>query len=272
MKLNEIRDNKGATRDAMRVGRGIGTGKGKTAGRGMKGQKSRSGVSIKGFEGGQMPIYQRLPKRGFNSLSRKKWVVINLGRIQTASDEGRIDLSKDITRQELQLSGLVSNREGNLRLLAKGELKAKLNITVTAASKSAIALVEKAGGKVTLLESTPPVKVTKEATTKKVKKAKPASATPVKAETVKTEAVKTADATPAKKTLSKTETAKTETAKTETAKTETAKTEKRNCKNGEKRNSNKANHKKTSDKKTSDNKTSDNKGNNQKANNKKVDD
>ena len=183
MKLNEIRDNKGATSVAMRVGRGIGTGKGKTGGRGMKGQKSRSGVSIKGFEGGQMPIYQRLPKRGFNMHNPKQWVVVNLGRIQMAANEGRIDLSKPVTRQELQLSGLLSKRPGNVRLLAKGEITAKLDITVTAASKSAIAAVEKAGGTVTLVEKTPPIKLEKDAiagrkaTEKKTAKpAKPATA------------------------------------------------------------------------------------------------
>ncbi|MCH9853609.1 MAG: 50S ribosomal protein L15 [Alphaproteobacteria bacterium] len=162
MQLNEIRDNKGARPAAMRIGRGIGSGKGKTGGRGVKGQKSRSGVSIKGFEGGQMPIYQRLPKRGFNMHAPKKWVIVNLGRIQQAADDGRIDLNNPITRKELQLSGLVSGREGNLRLLGKGVLTAKLNITVTVASKSAIAMVEKLGGSVTIVEATPSVTLTKE--------------------------------------------------------------------------------------------------------------
>ena len=230
MKLNEIRDNKGATRDAMRVGRGIGTGKGKTGGRGMKGQKSRSGVSIKGFEGGQMPIYQRLPKRGFNMHNPKQWVVINLGRIQVAANEGRIDLNQPITRQELQLSGLLSKRPGNVRLLAKGEITAKLNITVTAASKAAIAAVEKAGGTVTLAEKTPPIKLSKDAmtaykSTKKtsVKKADTTNAADsVKAEPKKTATkkadVKTADAKPAAKKTTASTTAKKPVSKTATKK------------------------------------------------------
>ena len=182
MKLNEIRDNEGAYKNRIRVGRGIGSGKGKTGGRGVKGQKSRSGVAIKGFEGGQMPIYQRLPKRGFNNIFRKKWVEVNLGRIQQAADNGRLDISKPISRADLQAAGLVSAREGNLRLLAKGEFKAKLDITVTGASKSAIALVEKLGGKVNLVEATPAVKP--DALQKKPKATKPktdakASAKPV---------------------------------------------------------------------------------------------
>ena len=171
MKLNEIRDNEGAYKNRIRVGRGIGSGKGKTGGRGVKGQKSRSGVAIKGFEGGQMPIFQRLPKRGFNNIFRKKWVEVNLGRIQQAADGGRLDISKPITRADLQAAGLVSARAGNLRLLAKGEFKAKLDITVTGASKSAIALVEKLGGKVNLVEATPAVKP--DALQKKPKATKP---------------------------------------------------------------------------------------------------
>ena len=189
MELNEIRDNKGARPAAMRIGRGIGSGKGKTGGRGVKGQKSRSGVSIKGFEGGQMPIYQRLPKRGFTMRSPKKWVIINLGRIQQAADDGRIDLNNPITRKELQLSGLVSGREGNLRLLGKGILTAKLNITVSFASKSAIAMVEKLGGSVTIIDTSPAAAITKEeiATQLKIKLqngaskvAKPQSKAPTK--------------------------------------------------------------------------------------------
>ncbi len=161
MNLNEIRDNIGSHKAKTRIGRGIGSGKGKTGGRGVKGQKSRSGVSIKGFEGGQMPIYQRLPKRGFTNIFRKNWVVVNLGRIQKAADDGRLDIAKPITRKDLQIVGLASSRPGNLRLLGKGVFTGKLEITVTAASKSAVAIVEKAGGSVTFLEQTPPVKLEK---------------------------------------------------------------------------------------------------------------
>ncbi len=223
MQLNEIRDNKGARPAAMRIGRGIGSGKGKTGGRGVKGQKSRSGVSIKGFEGGQMPIYQRLPKRGFNMRSPKKWVIINLGRIQQAADDGRIDLSKPITRKELQLSGLVSGRDGNLRLLGKGILTAKLNITVTFASKSAILMVEKLGGSVTIEEVTPSATLTKEEIKaqlqgKASQTAKTQAKEPVKVSTKK-EAV--AEKTPAKETVKKEPVKKTAVKKETVAKTAT---------------------------------------------------
>lgn len=150
MRLNELRDNPGAAKLRTRIGRGIGSGKGKTGGRGVKGQKSRSGVAIKGFEGGQMPLHMRLPKRGFNKPNRKAWAEINLGRLQKAIDEGKIDAAQPIDAAALIGAGLVRRELDGVRLLAKGELKAKVEITVAGASKSAIAAVEKAGGKVNL--------------------------------------------------------------------------------------------------------------------------
>ncbi|MZR14291.1 50S ribosomal protein L15 [Maritimibacter sp. DP07] len=147
MKLNELRDNPGAAKKRMRVGRGPGSGKGKTAGRGIKGQKSRSGVAIAGYEGGQMPLYQRLPKRGFNKPNRKKYAVVNLGIIQKFIDAKK--LSGDITEDALVEAGVVRRKLDGVRVLAKGDFSAKANITVTGASKSAIEAVEKAGGKLT---------------------------------------------------------------------------------------------------------------------------
>jgi large subunit ribosomal protein L15 len=150
MKLNAISDNAGARRSRMRVGRGIGSGKGKTGGRGVKGQKSRTGVRIKGFEGGQMPLHRRLPKRGFKNPFRKHFVVINLGRLQAAIDAGKLDPKKTLTAASLNEAGLVGAVGDGVRLLAKGELKAKLTIEVAGASKAAVAAVEKAGGSVTI--------------------------------------------------------------------------------------------------------------------------
>ncbi|WP_291844501.1 50S ribosomal protein L15 [Maricaulis sp.] len=150
MRLNELRDNDGATKNRFRVGRGIGSGKGKTGGRGVKGQKSRSGVAIKGFEGGQMPLHMRLPKRGFNKPNRKAWAEVNLGRLEKAISEGKIDAKKPIDADVLMAAGLVRRQLDGIRLLAKGELKSKVEITIAGASKTAIAAVEKAGGKVTL--------------------------------------------------------------------------------------------------------------------------
>lgn len=150
MRLNELRDNAGAAKLRTRVGRGIGSGKGKTGGRGVKGQKSRSGVAIKGFEGGQMPLHMRLPKRGFNKPNRKAWAEINLGRLQKAIDEGKLDAKAAIDAAALINAGLVRRELDGIRLLAKGELKAKVEITVAGASKAAVAAVEKAGGKVNL--------------------------------------------------------------------------------------------------------------------------
>jgi large subunit ribosomal protein L15 len=150
MRLNELRDMDGATKNRFRIGRGIGSGKGKTGGRGVKGQKSRSGVAIKGFEGGQMPLHMRLPKRGFNKPNRKAWAEINLGRLQSAIDVGKIDGKKPIDAAVLIAAGMVRRELDGIRLLAKGELKAKVEVTVAGASKAAIAAVEKAGGKVNL--------------------------------------------------------------------------------------------------------------------------
>ncbi|WP_373086735.1 50S ribosomal protein L15 [Sneathiella sp.] len=150
MRLNEIADNQGATKNRMRVGRGIGSGKGKTSGAGQKGQKSRSGVAIKGFEGGQMAIHRRLPKRGFKNIFRKHFAVANLGRVQAAIDAGKLDPKETITNAMLQEAGVVGKIVDGVRLLAKGELKAKVSFEVSGASKSAIEAVEKAGGKVTL--------------------------------------------------------------------------------------------------------------------------
>jgi len=146
MKLNELRDNEGATKRRKRVGRGPGSGMGKTAGRGIKGQKSRSGVAIKGYEGGQMPLYQRLPKRGFNKPNRKKFAVINLGLIQKFVDDKKLDAKKAITEDVLLESGLVRRKLDGVRVLAKGEISAKLTLEVTGASKAAVEAVEKAGG------------------------------------------------------------------------------------------------------------------------------
>ncbi len=150
MKLNELRDNPGASKGRKRIGRGPGSGKGKTGGRGIKGQKSRSGVAINGYEGGQMPLYQRLPKRGFNSRNRKKFAVINLGLIQKFIDAKKLDPKQEITEDVLVESGLVRRKLDGVRVLAKGELTAKVTLSVTGASKSAIAAVEKAGGTLTV--------------------------------------------------------------------------------------------------------------------------
>jgi large subunit ribosomal protein L15 len=150
MKLNELRDNPGATRKKKRVARGPGSGKGKTAGRGIKGQKSRSGVAINAYEGGQMPLYMRLPKRGFNKPNRKEFAVVNLGLIQKFVDAGKLDASAAIDEAALVQSGLVRRKLDGVRVLAKGEVSAALNLTVTGASKAAVDAVEKAGGTLTV--------------------------------------------------------------------------------------------------------------------------
>ncbi len=149
-KLHELSDNPGATKSKKRKARGPGSGKGKMAGRGIKGQKSRSGVAIKGFEGGQMPLYQRLPKRGFNMRNPKKHAVVNISILQKFIDVGKIDAKKPITEQVMLESGLVRRILDGVRLLAKGEITSKIDISVTGASKGAVEAVEKAGGKVTL--------------------------------------------------------------------------------------------------------------------------
>ncbi len=151
MKLNELSDNAGARKNRKRVGRGPGSGKGKTAGRGMKGQKSRSGVSIKGFEGGQMPLYRRLPKRGFNNIFRRKYVELGTGRLQAAIDAGKVDAKQAITAESLVEAGVLRRAKDGVRLLVNGDLNAKVTITVAGASKGAVAMVEKAGGSVTVL-------------------------------------------------------------------------------------------------------------------------
>jgi large subunit ribosomal protein L15 len=150
MKLNAIADNAGARKRRMRVGRGIGSGKGKTAGRGVKGQKSRTGVSIKGFEGGQMPLHRRLPKRGFLPPHQKTWQVVNLGSLQKAIDDKKLDSAKTIDAAAMQAAGLFKNASDGVRLLGKGEIRTKIEVKVAGASASAIAAVEKAGGKVEL--------------------------------------------------------------------------------------------------------------------------
>jgi large subunit ribosomal protein L15 len=149
MKLNEVRDNPGATTNAKRVGRGVGSGTGKTSGSGHKGQKARSGVSINGFEGGQMPIHRRLPKRGFNNIFRKKYVVVNLGRLQDAVDAGKLDAKKPVDAAALVGAGLISKVRDGVRILAKGELTTKkVEIHAAGASKAAAKAVEKMGGKI----------------------------------------------------------------------------------------------------------------------------
>ena len=152
MQLNELADNIGARQNRMRVGRGIGSGKGKTCGRGVKGQKSRTGVAIKGFEGGQMPIHRRLPKRGFNNHSRIEYAVINLSSLQAAIDNKKLDVKKEINRESLIESGLVSSSDRLVKLLANGELKSKVKIAVNKASAKATELVGKAGGSVEIIE------------------------------------------------------------------------------------------------------------------------
>ena len=151
MKLSDIADNPGSRKKRMRVGRGIGSGKGKQSGRGGKGQTARSGVRIKGFEGGQMPMHRRLPKRGFNNIFRVEFAEINLDRLQDAVDAKAIDAKETVTAESLVKAGVLRRAKGGVRLLGRGELKAKLNIEVHGASKSAIAAVEKAGGSVKIL-------------------------------------------------------------------------------------------------------------------------
>src|SRR5271156_902276 len=151
MKLNEVRDNPGSSKPRIRVGRGIGSGKGKQAGRGGKGQTARSGVRIKGFEGGQMPLHRRLPKRGFNNIFRLEFSEINLDRLQEAIDAKLVDAKDTVTAESLVKAGVLRRSKGGLRLLGRGEIKAKLNIEVHGASKAAIAAVEKVGGTVKIL-------------------------------------------------------------------------------------------------------------------------
>ncbi|MCK5749355.1 MAG: 50S ribosomal protein L15 [Oricola sp.] len=151
MNLNELRDNEGARPSRKRVGRGIGSGKGKTGGRGVKGQKSRSGVAIKGYEGGQMPIYRRLPKRGFSNIFAKDFNIVSLGRIQAGIDAGKLDAKKTVDAAALAEAGVIRRLKDGVRVLADGELKAKVTFEVAGVSKSAVGKIEKAGGSVTVL-------------------------------------------------------------------------------------------------------------------------
>ncbi|MBY5316367.1 50S ribosomal protein L15 [Rhizobium leguminosarum] len=153
MKLNEIKDNEGSTHSRKRLGRGIGSGSGKTGGRGVKGQKSRSGVAINGFEGGQMPIYRRLPKRGFNNIFASDFVVVSLARIQTAIDAGKLDAKTTVDAAALKAAGVIRRVKDGVRVLADGEIKAKITIVAAGASKPAVEKIEKAGGTVTLLSA-----------------------------------------------------------------------------------------------------------------------
>ena len=152
MRLNEIRDNKGSTKPRKRIGRGIGSGTGKTSGKGHKGQKSRSGVSIKGFEGGQMPIHRRLPKRGFTNINRVNYIELNLEKIQNLIDSKKIDPNKAINHEVLQNLGLIRSKKEKIKLLGKGSIKSKIDIEVSASSKTAKDIVEKIGGSVVILE------------------------------------------------------------------------------------------------------------------------
>jgi large subunit ribosomal protein L15 len=156
MKLNQLAGKEGSRQNRMRVGRGIGSGKGKTGGRGVKGQKSRTGVSIKGFEGGQMPLHRRLPKRGFNNIFAVRKNEVNLGRIQIAIDKGDLKADQPITVESLVKAGVLRRAHGGVRLLGKGEIKSKLAFEVDGASKSAVAAVEKQGGTVKVLRKEKP--------------------------------------------------------------------------------------------------------------------
>jgi large subunit ribosomal protein L15 len=151
MKLNEIKDNEGSSKNRIRVGRGIGSGKGKTGGRGVKGQKARSGVAVNGFEGGQMPIYRRLPKRGFNNIFASEFTTVSVGRLQQAIDAGKLDATATIDVAALKAAGVIRRIKDGVRILADGELTAKLTLEVAGASKPAIEKIEKAGGSLKLL-------------------------------------------------------------------------------------------------------------------------
>ncbi|MBO6552216.1 MAG: 50S ribosomal protein L15 [Roseitalea sp.] len=151
MKLNELRDNEGARKSRSRVGRGIGSGKGKTGGRGVKGQKSRSGVSINGYEGGQMPIYRRLPKRGFNNPFPTDYNIVSIARLEQAVEAKKLDAKKPVTAEALVDAGVLRRAKDGVRVLADGEAKTKFALEVAGASKAAVAKIEKAGGSVTIL-------------------------------------------------------------------------------------------------------------------------
>ncbi|MFL2668769.1 MAG: 50S ribosomal protein L15 [Alphaproteobacteria bacterium] len=170
MQLNQISDNPGAKKLRKRVGRGASSGLGKTSGKGQKGQKSRSGVSLAGFEGGQMPLFRRLPKRGFNNIFRKKFREVNLGRLQAAIESDKLDTSKVINTDALRKAGLIQTDKDGVRLLAKGDLTSKIDIEVSGASKAAIKAVEQAGGSIKLLA---PKKTAKEPNKRKIKNPEP---------------------------------------------------------------------------------------------------
>jgi large subunit ribosomal protein L15 len=159
IKINELSDNPGARKGRMRVGRGIGSGKGKTAGRGQKGQKSRSGVSVKGFEGGQMPLHMRLPKRGFKNIFARDYAEVNIGAVQKAIDAGKLDIKGTLDHDALKGAGLARGGKDGVRLLGKGELKAKLAFKVAGVSKGAREAVEKAGGSIELIERKDPAEL-----------------------------------------------------------------------------------------------------------------
>ncbi len=165
MRLNELKDNPGSRRSRTRVGRGIGSGKGKTAGRGHKGQKSRSGVAIKGFEGGQMPIHMRLPKRGFNNFTKKKYTEITTGKLQSYIDNGFLKIDKEITEDDFISSCALKKSPNGFKLLNKGDLKSKINISISKATKSSIELIQSLGGAINILE-TPKTKRNRKVTKK----------------------------------------------------------------------------------------------------------
>ena len=171
MRLNELKDNPGSRRSRTRVGRGIGSGKGKTAGRGHKGQKSRSGVAIKGFEGGQMPIHMRLPKRGFNNFTKKKYTEITTGKLQSYIDNGLLKIDNEITETDFISSCAIKKGPNGFKLLNKGDLKSKINISISKATKSSIELIQSLGGTISILE-TPKTKRNRKVT-KKANKTKP---------------------------------------------------------------------------------------------------
>lgn len=207
MRLNELADNPGATRPRKRVGRGIGSGKGKTAGRGVKGQKSRSGVAIKGFEGGQMPIYMRLPKRGFNKPNRKRFTELSIRRLQQAIDAGAIDVKKPVDAAALVAAGVVRRAHDGIRLIGAGDLSAGVNLTVAGASAGAVKIVEAAGGSVNIdtarpertrkvVDAAPKAKAPAK---KKAPAPKPAAPKPDTKAEVKPEAKKAAPKKPAAK-------------------------------------------------------------------------
>jgi len=161
MKLNELRDNQGARKGRVRVGRGIGSGLGKTAGRGQKGAKARSGVSIAGFEGGQMPLHMRMPKRGFNNIFARDYAEVNIGAVQKAIDAGKLDIKGTLDHAALKAAGLARGGKDGVRLLGKGDLKAKLNLKIAGVSKGAREAVEKAGGSIELIERKDPAELAK---------------------------------------------------------------------------------------------------------------